>query len=252
MVSSTIIHPNSIFVNIRYSHQTCYYRAVKYLAWDEKNITDFSDDNISDMYEHGYVFTRIGKGTVQQTRSVRIDLGKFELSSENKRILNRIYGVELKKITLPIPDDDYDFKIGKLAKDFYQTKFGIGGIMSAQKVKEVLTDSSKSNFNTLLGYSSGSDILGYAICYENDNVLHYSYPFYDLNTSPKDMGLGMMTLAIQMAKDSGKKYIYLGSLQRPNDTYKLQFKGLEWFDGEKWSDDLGEVKKILATDNIGR
>jgi len=76
-------------------------------------------------------------------------------------------------------------------------------------------------------------------------MLHYSYPFYDLATAPKDMGLGMMIMAIQYAKSAGMKYVYLGSLQRPTDTYKLQFAGLEWFDGETWSRDIEKVKKIL-------
>jgi arginyl-tRNA--protein-N-Asp/Glu arginylyltransferase len=56
------------------------------------------------------------------------------------------------------------------------------------------------------------------------------------------MGLGMMTKAIQWAKENGLKYVYLGSLQRPTDTYKLQFSGLEWFDGKEWSTDLEKVK----------
>jgi arginyl-tRNA--protein-N-Asp/Glu arginylyltransferase len=59
------------------------------------------------------------------------------------------------------------------------------------------------------------------------------------------MGLGMMTIAIECAQKEGKKYIYLGSLQRPGDVYKLQFAGLEWFDGTEWSTDFKKVKMIL-------
>ncbi|MEN9913090.1 MAG: hypothetical protein RLY66_498 [Candidatus Parcubacteria bacterium] len=217
---------------------------MNYLHWDEQVITDFSEKNISDMYSRGYVFTRIGKGAMHQTRSVRIDLSAFEPSSENRRILKKIEPVTLSIKTLPFAD--YDFKLGKLAKDFYDTKFG-PGIMSAVKVKEMLTDGTKSNFNTLLAYA-GTDPLGYCIAYTNADMLHYSYPFYDLNVSPKDMGLGMMTLAIEHAKNAGLKYIYLGSLQRPTDTYKLQFKGLEWFDGSTWSSDLEKVREILSTE----
>jgi arginyl-tRNA--protein-N-Asp/Glu arginylyltransferase len=59
------------------------------------------------------------------------------------------------------------------------------------------------------------------------------------------MGLAMMVSVIKYTKDNNKKYIYLGSLQRPTDSYKLQFSGLEWFDGNNWNSDLGEVKNIL-------
>jgi arginyl-tRNA--protein-N-Asp/Glu arginylyltransferase len=231
---------------------------MNYLSWDEKTISDFSESNIESMYQNGYVFTRIGRGNMNHTRSVRIDLSKFVLTSENRRVLKKTEAILLSPVTLPY--DDYDFKVGKLAKDFYEIKFG-PGIMSAQKVKEMLTDSSASNFNLLLTYSnqtgpkipstSGDVIstntypIGYAICYSSPSILHYSYPFYDLKESPGDMGMGMMIRAIEFAKNSGKKYIYLGSLQRPGDIYKLQFSGLEWFDGKVWSTDTESVKDIL-------
>jgi arginyl-tRNA--protein-N-Asp/Glu arginylyltransferase len=217
----------------------------KYLSWDEKIITDLSEKNISDIYSRGYVFTRIGKGVMHQTRSVRIDLAKFELTSENRRILKKA-NIGLIPINLPL--DDYDYTIGKSGKDFYEKKFGTG-IMSAQKIKEMLTDTAKSNFNMVLRYSElvAGEIVGHAICYMDKSTLHYSYPFYDLDAAPKDMGLGMMTTAINFAQEQGLKYVYLGSIQRPNDTYKLQFEGLEWFDGTKWQTDIEQAKQVLST-----
>ncbi len=220
---------------------------MKYLHWNEQTITDFSDKTVSDAYDTGYVFTRIGKGCMQQTRSVRINLTKFKLSSENRRILKKVTHLKLSTFVLPLAD--YDFTIGKLAKDFYENKFG-AGIMSAQKIKEMITDTKRSNFNMIIKYTEKqkSSFLGFSICYINKDIIHYSYPFYDLNAS-KDIGLGMMTLAIEYAQEKGLKYVYLGSLQRPTDTYKLQFSGIEWFDGASWSTDLEEVKKLLSETN---
>jgi arginyl-tRNA--protein-N-Asp/Glu arginylyltransferase len=216
---------------------------MKYFHWDQKTITDFDTNSIDSMYERGYLFTRIGKGVMQQTRSLRIDLAKFELSSENRRILNKIPDLSQTITTLPL--SDYNFSIGKIAKDFYENKFG-PGIMSAQKIKEMLTDNNKSNFNSLITFQNSSKTdIGFIISYSSPSILHYSYPFYDLNNCPKDMGLAMMVNTIKYAKDNNKKYIYLGSLQRPTDTYKLQFSGLEWFDGNNWNRDLNEIKNIL-------
>jgi arginyl-tRNA--protein-N-Asp/Glu arginylyltransferase len=59
------------------------------------------------------------------------------------------------------------------------------------------------------------------------------------------MGMGMMTRAVEHAKQNNKKYLYLGSAQRPNDTYKFQFEGIEWFDGTEWQDDINEIKELL-------
>ena len=223
---------------------------MEYLNWDNKTINDFSEKAVTDMYDRGYVFTRIGKGVMHQTRSVRIDLSKFELSSENRRVIKKTEPLSIGISLLPLPV--YGIEIGKIGSDFYSEKFG-KGIMSAFKIKEMVTDPNKSNFNCLLRYTppkAEEMFLGAAICYSNKEILHYSYPFYDLKTSPKDMGLGMMIRSINFANEAGMKYIYLGSLQRPTDTYKLQFAGLEWFDGgpngsQKWSSDLEEVKKIL-------
>lgn len=235
-----------------------------YLKWNQKTITDFSDDNIDAAYDDGYLFGRIGRGVADQTRSVRIDLSKFELSSENRRIMKKTNGLEI--TNRGIPYHVYDWSIGKLGKDFYDKKFG-EKTFSANKIKELLTDHKKSNFNKLLIYkapvilsraknpltlntrdpSAGpqDDTVGYAICRETDELLHYCYPFYNLATNLPNLGLGMMLRAILWAKETNKQYVYLGSAQRPTDIYKLQFEGLEWFDGKEWQTDTEELKKIL-------
>lgn len=202
----------------------------EYLKWDEQTITDFSPENIDTMYDRGFVFTRPSEGLMQQTRSVRIDLSKFQLSSENRRILRKTEGLTLTVVSLSY--SDYSWEIGKLAKDFYTTKFG-DGTFSANKVKELLTGGRK-DFNRLFIYSLNEEVLGYCIAVETPEITHYSYPFYNLETAPKDMGLGMMTCAIVWAKENGKKYIYLGSAQRETDTYKFQFEGIEIFEKDKW------------------
>ncbi|HEY4494689.1 MAG TPA: hypothetical protein VJC02_01140 [Candidatus Paceibacterota bacterium] len=208
---------------------------MKYLNWKGEKITDFSESNINNLYDKGFVFTRIEKGIMHQTRSMRINLSEFELTSENRRILKKNENIKIEAV--PLPYSDYHWSVGKIAKDFYESR---NANFSANKIKEITT-SKESNFNLLLKYEN----IGFAICYTNKNILHYSYPFYDIKKGDKDMGLGMMIKAIEWARSLGKKYIYLGSLQRPTDTYKLQFNGIEWFDGEKWKKDMGEIKEIL-------
>ena len=191
------------------------------------------------MYDAGYVLTRVDKGVMNKTRSMRIKLADFEMSSENRRILRKSENIKLE--THPIPYEKYSWEIAKLAKDFYEAH---DAGFSANKVRELLNESGKSNFNTLLSYSEVLPI-GYVICYESPKIFHYSYPFYAPDEKNPSLGLGMMIRAINYAKEKGLEYIYLGSLQRPSDTYKLQFKGMEWFDGEKWQTDITNLKEIL-------
>jgi len=213
-----------------------------YLSWDTTTISDFSSENVEKLYNEGYVLTRVDKGVMTKTRSFRIDLSKFEPSSENRRILRK--AEHLKLSIENIPYADYSWRIGKLAKDFYE-KFG-DSVFSANKVREILT-SDKSNFNRLFVYTdvrTGENV-GYVIAYKSDHMIHYSYPFYVEDPVETSRGLGMMTMAIEWAKSLGKTYMYLGSLSRPSDTYKLQFKGGEWFDGENWQTDVAPLKEIL-------
>ncbi|HBB38565.1 MAG TPA: hypothetical protein DEP63_04025 [Candidatus Magasanikbacteria bacterium] len=249
-----------------------------YLVWAEQRITDFSEANITAMYDRGFVCVRPENGLMQQTRSIRIDLSKFELSSENKRILRKTEDLDLTIHTLPYKN--YTWEIGKMGKDFYEQKFG-DGTFSANKIKELLTGK-RDDFNRLLCYVIPNEVrdlseetsseltrnskgvklsaskdpstslrsaqddnaVGYCIAVETPEILHYSYPFYILHSTYTNLGMGMMLRAIAYAKEQNKKYIYLGSFQRPGDIYKLQFSGMVWFDGEVWRDDLEELKKL--------
>ena len=218
----------------------------QYLAWQTINLKDFSAAAITEQYNMGFVLVRTRKGEMQQTRSVRIDLSKFTLSSENRRVLNKLPNLNVETIDLPIAVADYSWSIHKLGKDFYKNKFG-SKIFSAGKIKQLLIDSNNSSFNLLLKYSENGQALGYAIAYHNAEMLHYTYPFYDFQKYSNNYGMGMMLKAILWAKASSKKYIYLGSATEAADKYKLQFSGLSWFDGTLWSDKLEKLKNLLES-----
>ncbi len=215
-----------------------------YLTWSNKTTTDFSDKNINSLYENGFLFTRTGRGDMYQTRSLRIDLAKFKLNSENRRVLKHVENIFLE--VADIPYTNYHWGIHKLGKDFYETKFG-EKTFSAQKIKELITDKEKSNFNKLLIFRQKEDNLaiGYVICFETNNILHYCYPFYDLSVKTKNLGIGMMTKAIVWAQENNKKYVYLGSAKDEKAKYKLQFEGIEWYDRKTWQTDLEVLKKEI-------
>lgn len=211
----------------------------KYFSTDEIVIDTTDSDLVSEKYSEGYVITRLGKGVLQQTKSLRIDLENFKLTSENRRILRKTEGVSCELRKLPL--EDYSWEIHKLGKDFYSSKFG-EGTMSASKIKELFNDEEKSNVNYVFEYTFEEKVIGYCLCYVNKDIIHYSYPFYNLELDMNNLGLGMMIRGIEWAKDAGKKYIYLGSISTPESKYKLQFNNLEWWDGEKWDKDLEVLK----------
>lgn len=210
-----------------------------YLNYDKK-VVDFHDlELVRDHYQQGYIFGRVSPGYLYQTRSLRIDLSKFSPNSENRRILKKI-PVEISGHALPIAKADYNWRIHKLGKDFYHQKF-TDVEFSAAKIKTILC-SGEYHFNLLLKYAE----VGYAIVYQQETFLHYCYPFYDLsNNNSNNLGMYMMLQAILWAQLHGEKYIYLGSISRPSDKYKLQFSGLEFWHEDKWQSDILLAKKLL-------
>ena len=198
-----------------------------YQKFSQKTIEDFSESNIESMYNQGFVFTRVAKGAMNQIESVRVRLDSFEPSSENRRILKKFDNMNISR--KPLPYGDYSWEIGKLAKSFYKTRFG-SEIFSANKIKELFTNPKKSNMNGVLIFTIPEyGTVGYCLTFDTERILHYSYPFYDMDkTSDKSTGMAMMVKSVLWAKENGKKFIYLGSF----DKYKLQFKGTQVYHPE--------------------
>jgi arginyl-tRNA--protein-N-Asp/Glu arginylyltransferase len=215
---------------------------MSYLNWNTKTVSNPTLKEIDALYADGYVATRIDTGIFNQTRSFRVPLTDFTPSSENRRVVRKLGEATLEAFTLPY--EHYHWSIHKLAKDFYE-KFG-ENVFSANKVKELLTEKEKSNFNTLLVFKDSTGVpFGYCIGLKTETLFHYSYPFYKEDPANSSRGLGMMNKALLWAQEQGLTYLYLGSLQRPSDVYKLQFEGQEWFDGTAWTTDITPLREIL-------
>lgn len=211
-------------------------------------------------YYEGYVYTRTKRNHMERVRSVRVNLSQFEASSENRRILRK-YSDSL-QVSL-VPFEGYSWEIHKLGKDFYDTKFGVD-TFSANKIKELFT-SEDTNFNYILTFSDESGKRnGYCIthisqagAYKADTqnatelhgqkIIHYAYPFYQLDLINSSYGMYMMTKTIEYFKDQGFDYVYLGSAHEPASLYKFQFKGIEWYDEQTncWSIDKDSLKKRI-------
>ena len=217
-----------------------------YYKTDQTTLSDLSKGSIEEMYNKGYVFTRLGKGIMNQTRSIRIKLKDFELSSENRRILKHNPDLSFKQSPIPMTFDEYDWEISKLAKEFYETKFG-SKTFTANKARELLTNPFKSNFNFLYKFYLHDEVAGYVIVFQTDKILHYAYPFYHIDKINTNLGMGMLINTILHAKDSRIKYFYLGSATKAEDKYKLQFKGLQWSNGRQWNDSVEELKTIISS-----
>lgn len=215
------------------------YHSFAQIEIDPSNVGD-----IEKKYCEGYVYTRFGNSLMQQVRSVRVRLTQFRLSSENRRVLKHHPTLALRHTAKH--EYHYRWSIGKMAKDFYE-HFG-GGTFSANKVKELFT-SPRSAMNAVLEYCGAQEApWGYCLCFETPALLHYAYPFYG-RSNAASLGMAMMVRAVMWAKEQGKEYIYLGSIQNKTSLYKFQFMGMEWFDGQQWLQRKPSIQEINESKN---
>ncbi|MDQ7020715.1 MAG: hypothetical protein Q9M91_02600 [Candidatus Dojkabacteria bacterium] len=180
-----------------------------YLKTDTKTIDFDNQEEVSKAYQEGYLLTRLGKerGVVNQTRSIRINLENFEFTSENRRVLRKTEDLELHLYELPYKN--YSWEIHKMGKDFYDFVSG-AGTMSASKIKSMFTKPEIENPSYVFVYKKGDEVVGYCLSYINDSIVHYSYPFYNLDLRDKKFRMGMILKALESSIDNKKKYFLFG------------------------------------------
>ena len=79
-------------------------------------------------------------------------------------------------------------------------------------------------------------------------MAYYYYAFYDLKYYRRNLGMYMMTSAVEFFAARKFAHLYLGSCYNRNALYKTQFAGAEFFNGVRWSDDLAELKYLIKRD----
>ena len=196
-------------------------------------------EDIDEIYSKGFLPTRIKKNYYYLSRNIRIDLESFSLTSENRRILKKTQNLTLESKKLE--NFEFDYNISKMALDFFKQKFG-ERITTTQKLKWLFTG---DFFTDAIVYKIEGETIGYCITMETENILHYSYPFYKPTLIKSNIGMAMMIKAIEYAKEKDKKYIYLGTVYTKDSLYKLQFKNMQWFDGENWNTDIDKLKDLI-------
>jgi arginyl-tRNA--protein-N-Asp/Glu arginylyltransferase len=178
-------------------------------------------------------------------RQVRVDLKKFVPSSENRRILRKGGGITVELV----PRDRYAYTPEK--RQFFKTyadiKFG-ADIMTFERLDALFSTPIISHLLVFTDEETGKEI-GVATLYLEDKALaFYYYAFYDLNYYARNLGMYMMTSAVELFAARGVRHLYLGTCYSQTALYKTQFAGAEFFNGFRWSADMAELKFIIKRD----
>ena len=201
----------------------------------------------ADIFNAGFLPSSRNLDRFYLCRQVRVSLGKFEPSSENRRILRKNAGIEVKLV----PRDKFDYTPERRAffKTYADIKIG-KDIMSYERLDALFSSPIISHLLVFSDTQTGADV-GVATLYiEKSALAFYYYAFYDLNYYARNLGMFMMTSAAAHFAEKKFDHLYLGTCYKPAALYKTQFAGAEFFNGVRWSANLKELKYLIARDKV--
>ena len=199
----------------------------------------------ADIFNAGFLPSSRNLDRFYLCRQVRVNLAKFKPSSENRRILRKGKGIGVELI----PRDKFDYtpERRQFFKTYADIKFG-KDVMTFERLDALFASPIISHLFVFTDAEKGGEI-GVATLYlESKSLAFYYYAFYDLNYYARNLGMFMMTTAVALFAERSCKNLYLGTCYSDNALYKTQFAGAEFFNGFRWSGDLGELKFIIQRD----
>jgi leucyl-tRNA---protein transferase len=210
-----------------------------------------SQSELSEVYEKGFLpYTgniSIEKETFYLARSLRVNLAAFEDTSENRRV-NRL--IEPLGINLEvIKKSDFNLKdpaFISFCSGYIAERIGDDN-MSLDRWDYILKQETGTHF---FKFSNSEKVLGYVLAAVNEELVHYWFAFFDTEyMRSHSLGKWMMWSVIDWSKKNKKLYTYLGTAYKPAALYKIRdHKGLEYWDGSKWNNDVKTLKDWCQTD----
>lgn len=199
----------------------------------------------ADIFARGFLPASRDLDRYYMCRQVRVDLTKFKASSENRRILRKGKGIGFELIPRR------EFRFTKKRREFFKTyadiKFG-KDVMSYERLDGLMGGRSVNALLVFTDRESGEEVGYVTLHVEGDEMAYYYFAFYDLNYYQRNLGIYMMTSAVNFMAERGTRLLYLGTVYSHTALYKTQFRGVEFFNGFEWNPDMGQLKHLLERD----
>jgi arginyl-tRNA--protein-N-Asp/Glu arginylyltransferase len=196
----------------------------------------------ADIFNAGFLPSAGRLDRYYMCRQIRIPLKGFALTSENRRILRKGDGINVELV--PRANFDYSAARREFFKSYADARFG-PDIMTYERLDGLLNSPLITHLLIFTDAQSGQEIGVATIYVEEGKLSFYQYGFYDLNYFNRSLGLFMMTTAADYFAARGFEYLYLGTCYSERALYKIQFDGVEFFTGFRWSQDMVELKYLL-------
>jgi hypothetical protein len=175
-------------------------------------------------------------------RNLRVELGRYRATSENRRILRKGDGIRMDLVAR----EDFDFTAAcrEAWTSYANVRFG-QGVMTGDRLDRLMRSPQVTHLLAFQDRVDGREVGTVLLYLDEPRVAYYCYAFYDLHYSERSIGLLMMTRAVEFFAGRGIRHLHLGTCYAERALYKAQFVGLEFFNGSRWSADLDELKYLL-------
>lgn len=205
-----------------------------------------ASDSLAEIYDRGYLpysGAQEAKDTFYMARSARVDLQKFERTSENRRIAKKFEaGFERQRV--PLSEFNTTEAFLRFCLDYFAARHG-EKTMPKERLEYILQVGLISHVTE---YRDAEKTVAYVLEAEDGDMAHYWFSFYDLSLAERSLGLYLMLDCLEEAKRRRQKHYYLGTVYGEKALYKTNFAPLQWWDGAKWSDNVALLKERGRSD----
>lgn len=206
----------------------------------------------ADAFEAGFLPASPQMDRFYLVRNLRLPLGEWRPSSENRRILRKARGIRTSLVPLPAFEVTEARRASWLA--FAAERFG-PGIFPAERLERLLSGTVITHVLHFEEDGPGGNPreLGSVLLHvAPPRVAYYYYAFYDLSERSRNLGMILMTRAAEWFAASGISHLYLGTCVTAKARYKLQFEPMEFFNGLHWSRNGDELRHLLDSPHESR
>lgn len=170
--------------------------------------------------------------------SARIDVSKFKISKNQKRVRKRNKDLERAVNSPWASDDQFD-----LFKRYLNHRHATGG-MADMDIYEFASMIEETPIKTRVIEYANDDLIAVCLTDILDDGLSMVYSFYEPEEQDRSLGTELILDHVDMVKEAGLQYVYLGYWvpTSPKMHYKSRFSGLEIFFKGKWQP-IGDPKQ---------
>lgn len=186
-----------------------------------------NNNSIEQNYQLGLLPQRNQKNLWYFESSCRSNLSYFQLSSENRRILNKTneYTYQFQDIL------EFNFNIS-IQKEIFHWIKDLGWDFPSSSIKQIFTH---HLFNRIyIWKDTKKRIVAYSVCYFSDNISHIAYVFYNPLYNHSNLPIRLVLQTIIDSHDQGLRFCYLGRFSSNNGYYKRNMPGFEYFKDGNW------------------